>query len=168
MREFLTPTTFRNAVFGVEDSLVSTVGLLSGIAIAGVERETIFLTGVVLLLVEGLSMAAGSFLSESSAQEFAAHGDVAVSTSYGAAAAMFVGYFAAGFIPLMPYLFLEGPTALAVSVGGSLAALFVLGLVSGALSGTHLVRRGLRMLGIGGLAIVVGMLAGRLLSVPML
>ena len=34
----------KNFIFGVEDSLVSTVGLLSGIAIAGVPRGTIFLS----------------------------------------------------------------------------------------------------------------------------
>src|SRR5262245_46938731 len=66
---------FRNFVFGVEDSLVSTVGLLSGVAIAGLAREEIFLTGVILIFVEAVSMAAGSFLSESSAEEFATHSE---------------------------------------------------------------------------------------------
>ena len=42
----------RAFVFGVEDSVASTVGLLSGIAIAGVARETILLTGAILILVE--------------------------------------------------------------------------------------------------------------------
>ena len=51
---------FRNFIFGVEDSLVSTVGLLSGVAIAGVPSRTILLTGVVLILVEAFSMAAGA------------------------------------------------------------------------------------------------------------
>src|SRR3989338_4103836 len=42
----------RNLIFGVEDSLVSTVDLLSGVAAAGVPRSVIFLTGVVLIFVE--------------------------------------------------------------------------------------------------------------------
>ena len=52
----------RAFVFGVEDSLASTVGLLSGIAIAGAGRETILMTGIVLIFVEAFSMAIGDFL----------------------------------------------------------------------------------------------------------
>ena len=55
----------RNTVFGVEDSLVSTVGLLSGIAATGsVSKSFILLTGIVYISVEAFSMAVGSFLSE--------------------------------------------------------------------------------------------------------
>ncbi len=60
----------RNFVFGVEDSLVSTVGLLSGIAVAGIGRSDIVVTGVVLISVEVFSMGVGSFLSERSAEEY--------------------------------------------------------------------------------------------------
>lgn len=54
----------RTFVFGVEDSLVSTVGLLSGLAIAGAARGTIILSGVTLIFVEAFSMGIGSLLSE--------------------------------------------------------------------------------------------------------
>lgn len=43
----------RTFVFGVEDSLVSTVGLLSGIAIAGVSQKAI-LVGIVRAKISGL------------------------------------------------------------------------------------------------------------------
>jgi len=62
----------RNFVFGVEDSLVSTVGLLSGIAAAGVAQKDILVSGVVLIFVEAFSMAVGSFLSEEFAEEYVA------------------------------------------------------------------------------------------------
>src|SRR3989344_4537783 len=67
---FTSVSYFRNFIFGVEDSLVSTVGLLSGVAVANVSREHIILTGIILLLVEGLSMAVGSFLTEYSVEEY--------------------------------------------------------------------------------------------------
>lgn len=38
---------FRNFIFGVEDSLVSTVGLLSGVAIAGVAQRSLLAVGEV-------------------------------------------------------------------------------------------------------------------------
>jgi hypothetical protein len=37
----------RNIVFGISDSLVSTVGLLSGIDVSGTSRQIIILTGIV-------------------------------------------------------------------------------------------------------------------------
>src|SRR3990167_8323104 len=99
----------RNLVFGVEDGLVSTVGLLSGIAIAGVDRETIFLTGIVLIFVEAFSMAAGSFLSEASVEEM--HGGADDTRgSIAAGAVMFFSYFAAGILPPFPYIFFRVAT----------------------------------------------------------
>src|SRR3989338_10789579 len=90
----------RNFVFGVEDSLVSTVGLLSGIAIANVPRPTIFLTGVVLIFVEAFSMAVGSFLSEYSAEEYVHRNVVSIRGSVLDGIVMLFAYFVAGFIPL--------------------------------------------------------------------
>ncbi|MBI4128486.1 MAG: VIT1/CCC1 transporter family protein, partial [Parcubacteria group bacterium] len=143
--------------------LVSTVGLLSGVAIAGVPRETILLTGVVLIFVEAFSMAAGSFLSEVSAEEYSTQKDVAPGRSYGAGVTMFISYFVAGFIPLFPYL-IAVENAFALSISFSVLALFVLGVGSGALSHTHIWRGALRMTVVGGVAIAVGVSVGSLLS----
>ena len=59
----------REIVFGLEDSFVSTLGAVTGIA-AGVQNgEIVLLSGVVLVAVESISMAAGSYLSSKSAKE---------------------------------------------------------------------------------------------------
>ena len=57
----------RSFAFGVEDGLVSTVGLLAGVSTADVSRRDILITGAILIVVEAFSMATGSFLSESEA-----------------------------------------------------------------------------------------------------
>lgn len=155
---------FRNFVFGVEDSLVSTVGLLSGVAIAGVPRGTIFLTGVVLIFVEAFSMAAGSFLSEYSTEEYECNEEADVRPPAKASVVMFVSYFVAGFVPLLPYLVWETSGAFTISISLSLVALFLLGVWSGKVSKRGLLRRGFRMLLVGGVAILVGILAGQLVS----
>lgn len=147
-------TYLRNFIFGVEDSLVSTVGLLTGVAIGGVSREIIILTGVVLVVVEALSMAVGSFLSEASVQE--AGQGVADNHPVRGGVVMFVSYIAAGLVPLAPYFFVEGGVAVYLSVVCSLLALFVLGLVSGALIGGKRLAWGVRMMLVGGLAIAAG------------
>lgn len=157
-------TYFRNFIFGVEDSLVSTVGLLSGIAIANVPKETIFLTGVVLIFVEAFSMAAGSFLSETSAEGYATGADSPTRSNVIAGSVMFISYFISGFIPLFPYLMWPVPTALVISIVLSVIALFVLGVVSARLSKTSWIRSGIRMAIIGGIAIALGVIAGMWLS----
>jgi len=61
--------SIREIVFGAEDSLVSTLGAITGIA-AGTNNEfVVVLSGVVLIVVEALSMSAGSYLSSKSARE---------------------------------------------------------------------------------------------------
>ncbi|MEX0933649.1 MAG: VIT1/CCC1 transporter family protein [Candidatus Paceibacterota bacterium] len=150
----------RNTIFGVEDSLVSTVGLLSGIAVAGVPTETIILTGIILIFVEALSMGAGSFLSEQSVQEYALGNHNGSITAIRGGIIMFFSYFLAGFIPLSPYLFLPSTEALLSSVGISLLALFLLGAVFARLFKAKIVGSGVRMLVVGGLAILIGILIG--------
>ncbi len=154
----------RSFIFGVEDSLVSTVGLLSGIAIAGVPRATILLTGVVLIFVEAISMAAGSFLSEYSAEEFEKKSEVPAGRALADAAIMFVSYFLSGFIPLAPYIFLLTTDAFILSNVLSLVALYALGTVGARLARVSIWRSGLRMVIVGGLAIAVGIGVGTFLG----
>jgi len=155
---------FRNFIFGVEDSLVSTVGLLSGVAIANTPKETIFLVGIVLIFVEAFSMAAGSFLSESSAEEYENGANQPKRSSFIAGAIMFGSYFISGFIPLLPYLIWPVNTALVFSITFSVVALFVLGAVGAKISRTSLIKSALRMTIIGGVAIAIGVAAGVVVS----
>jgi VIT1/CCC1 family predicted Fe2+/Mn2+ transporter len=156
---------FRNFIFGVEDSLVSTVGLLSGVAIAGVSRSTIFLTGMVLIFVEGFSMGVGSFLSEDSSEGYLQQKDPSHHLSVRAAIIMFVSYFFAGFIPLAPYVIFEVRPAFYLSIILSLLTLFALGVISGLVSSRKYIRTGFKMMLIGGVAIGLGILIGTLVEI---
>lgn len=153
----------RNLVFGVEDGIVSTVGLLSGIAIAGVPGPTIFLTGTVLVFVEAFSMAAGSFLSEESVEEAEARGIVKSGKSLEAGVVMFCSYFLAGFIPLAPYIIYEEVgQAFTISIMAAVAALLVLGVWSGRRTHAGMLRSAIRVAFVGGAAIIVGAIVGSL------
>lgn len=154
----------RSFVFGVEDSLVSTVGLLSGIAIADVPSETILLTGIILVVVEAFSMAIGEFLSERTAEDYLARRETSIRTPLITGTVMFLSYFVAGFIPLSPYIFFPVSIAFPWSIALALFALFALGLIGARISGTKIFRNGVRMLLIGGIAIAVGVTAGKLLG----
>lgn len=61
--------TFRAAVFGANDGLVSNLALIMGIAATGATPLTILLTGIAGLLAGALSMAAGEWVSVTSQRE---------------------------------------------------------------------------------------------------
>lgn len=155
-------TYVRNFIFGAEDSLVSTVGLLSGVATAGASRADIVITGVVLIFVEAFSMAVGTFLSEEATEEYQSRGKVHLKTTFISAGIMLISYFVAGLIPLFPYLITNVANPFWFSIALTLAALFMLGVVSSEVLHTKIIRNGLRMLIIGGLAVGIGVLVGRM------
>ncbi|MBD7919098.1 VIT1/CCC1 transporter family protein [Cellulomonas sp. Sa3CUA2] len=61
--------TFRAAVFGANDGLVSNLALVLGIGASGVGASTVLLTGLAGLLAGALSMAAGEYVSVRSQRE---------------------------------------------------------------------------------------------------
>ena len=150
----------RNFVFGVEDSLVSTVGMLSGIAVAGLPRDSVFVSGLVLIFVEAFSMGVGSFLSEDGSDSTKSKAE-----EIKAAGIMFISYFIAGFIPLTPYLLFEVTTALPLSIILTLISLFGLGVTDAGLMKKKIINSGLKMLILGGLAIAVGVLVGNITGI---
>ena len=157
-KEFL--LYMRNFIFGTEDSLVSTVGLLAGVASAGLGRREIIISGIVLIFVEAFSMAVGSYLSEHSTSESMDQGGHAHGTTVKGALIMFVSYFFSGAIPLIPFLVLEGKLAFWSSIILTLCALFALGFASARVLKTNTWKSAIRMLCIGGIAVALGVAIG--------
>lgn len=154
----------RNFIFGAEDSLVSTVGLLTGITSAGVAQNEIIISGIVLICVEAFSMSVGSFLSERATEESLSGYNQKESNSLTAAAIMFVSYLISGLVPLLPYLIVTVDKAFWWSIVASLIALIVLGVVSAKILETKITRSALRMLVVGGLAIGLGVAVGMMIK----
>jgi VIT1/CCC1 family predicted Fe2+/Mn2+ transporter len=61
--------SFRAAVFGANDGLVSNLALILGVAASGVSNHTVLVTGLAGLLAGALSMGAGEYVSVSSQRE---------------------------------------------------------------------------------------------------
>lgn len=155
-------TYLRNFIFGVEDSLVSTVGLLAGVSASGVSGRPLLVTGLVLIIVEGLSMGIGSFLSEETTSEMEGN-KPDTKLAIGGALIMLLSYCLAGLIPLLPYLVFLGSTAVIVSVASSLLGLATLGLCTALYyQRQNPWKHALRMFILGGLAVSAGMLVGKL------
>ncbi len=61
--------SFRAAVFGANDGLVSNLALILGVAASGVDNHTVLVTGLAGLFAGALSMGAGEYVSVSSQRE---------------------------------------------------------------------------------------------------
>lgn len=154
----------RNFTFGVEDSLASTVGLLSGIASAQVATSTIILTGVVLVFTEAMSMAVGTFLSDQSVEEYEHHRDLSLKRSLPSAFVMFFSYLVAGIFPIAPYALFPQPLSLYLSVAVAILTLMALGVFNSLVSSTSLTKSVLRMAVLGGIVAIAGVVVGHLLK----
>src|SRR3989344_2021207 len=64
----LSSALIRELVFGMEDGMVSTLGAITGIAISTQNHFFVILSGCVIISVESISMAVGSYLSNKSEQ----------------------------------------------------------------------------------------------------
>jgi VIT1/CCC1 family predicted Fe2+/Mn2+ transporter len=152
----------RNTIFGVADSLVSTVGLLAGIGVSGAARSTVIVTGIVYAFVEAFSMAVGSFLSEESAEEYETRNESSHKKPLLGGVIMFISFVSASFVPIAPYLFSEGRLAIVISIVLSVVALFLVGIASAGASKLKLLRNGAKMAVLGGAAIMIGAAIGYL------
>lgn len=146
----------RNLLFGAEDSLVSTVGVLFGLASSpDYSSRLLILAAITLISVEAISMGVGSYLSETEvhAMDGKKHLDLPVLDGI----LMLVSYLFFGLITLAPYLLLPMATARYFSVGITLGFLFIVGYLP-----TKNIKSGVRMLVTAGLAICVGFLVASL------
>ncbi len=168
MLDLTDANTIRAGVFGVQDGIVSTFGLVMGVAGAQVSPEAILIAGFAGAFSGAVSMGAGEYVSVKVQQELL---EARGLTSDGRvhphrAAAANSGLFVLGAaFPLLPFLVSVGLTAVLASTMLSVLALFGTGAVL-----TRLTRRspwasGLRMLVIGGGAGVLGYIVGSVLGV---
>lgn len=113
------PFFVRNALYGLEDSLISTTGVVVGMSYANVPTPYILTSGIVLVVVEALSMAYGAYIAEQGffATTVGARSIMEV-VPYGIT--MFVSYVAAGSLVLAPFVIrVRNPHyySLAISIG---------------------------------------------------
>lgn len=151
----------RSIVFGIEDSLVSTTGLVAGISVGSSNREFVILAGIVAVSIEAVSMGAGEYLSDDAVNELEKikrYRDNPLVSGF----LMFIAYFTAGFIPLFPFIFFQHPISLYLGVTFALSGLFLLGFIKGRILHSSPLKGGFKVLVIGGLATILGLVIGSL------
>ena len=153
-REYL-----RSTIFGIEDSLVSTTGLIAGLSVGSRDKDIVLLGAVVAIAIEAVSMGAGEYLSDDAIQELdklKRHRDNPMISG----SLMFSSYLLAGFIPLFPVILFDYPESLVWAMAFALSGLFLLGYLKGRLLHSHPWRSGIKIFVVGGLATFIGLVIG--------
>lgn len=148
----------RTIIFAVEDSLVSTTGLIAGISVGVNNKAVVIVSGIVAIAVEAISMGASQYISDDAIEQ-------TVKTRHNSQALkdgllMLTSYFVAGLIPLLPVIFFAYPTSLYFSVLFALIGLVILGYVKSKVLRTNPFRGALKVVIVGGLATALGIIVG--------
>lgn len=164
--------SMREIVFGLEDSLVSTLGAITGIAAGANSTYIVILSGLVLITVESISMAAGSYLSSKTAIEAEAQIDreegkrASGLHAHPLRAALVMGsfYLVGGCIPLAPYFLMPIDFAYGPSIFFTAIVLFLVGAWSASFAKRPFWKGGVEMVSISLGAAVLGFVIGRAVS----
>jgi predicted membrane protein (TIGR00267 family) len=162
-RRPIAPDYIHSGFFGIQDSLVSTTGVLAGIAVTTANVQEIFLTGVIVIAVSAISLGASEFVSdqtEEGSENTKSHANPLIS-----AVIILVTSIIAGLIPLLPYLVFEKYLAIAISVIGALVGLIILGIYKGKLTHKSPTRSALEVFFIGGASAAIGIAVGVLFRI---
>ncbi len=155
----------RSSFFGIEDALISTTGAVIGISTGDKNPHVILLAGVVMVTVEAISMGIGQFLTDETIQE-ASKKPLASDNPLLSGAIMFASYFTAGFVPVLPFFFLEVSQARIASLIAALFGLFLLGYFKAKIVQIPPLNSALKLLLLGGAATFAGVVVGFLLKTP--
>lgn len=154
----------RSIVFGFQDALVSTTGVIAGVAAGTSNKELVILAGVVTIAVEALSMGAGQYLSEKSVHQLDKTGKH-TDNLYIGAGLMFVSYFLGGLVPLTPILLFSLPSSANISIVAALVGLFILGFIKAKLVKVNAWNSAIEMFVLGGVATAIGVLVGKMFQI---
>lgn len=153
----------RSVVFGIEDSLVSTTGLIAGLVV-GSNKETVILAASVAIAIEALSMGAGEYLSDDAVHEIEKlkrSKDSPIISGL----LMMIAYGLSGLIPLIPILVFDYSISIYISLVFALIGLFILGFVKGKFAKVNPIKSALKILIVGGIATLIGVAVGMILKV---
>src|SRR3990170_2064175 len=108
MNHFVHEDYLRAGLFGIQDGLVSTTGVVVGISTGVEDKAIIILAAFVAVTVEASSMGAGQYSSEKAVHQMTGkHTDNLIL----GAIIMFLSYLFAGMIPITPIIIFEQPSA---------------------------------------------------------
>lgn len=159
MRDKIHEDYLRSLMFGLQDGIVSTTGVVAGIS-AGIDNKAIVvLAALVAVTVEASSMAAGQYSSEKTVHQMDKTGKHTDNLVIGALI-MFVSYLIGGSFSIIPTIILNQPLARTLAIVSSFIGLALIGYLKGHFVGEKPLRSAMELFVIGGLATLIGLLVG--------
>lgn len=149
----------RTIIFAIEDSLVSTTGLIAGISVGTNNKSVVIVSGIVAIAVEAISMGASEYISDDSIEQATKQGR-RHAQALADGLLMLGSYFVAGLVPLLPVIFFAYPSSLYFSVLFALIGLVILGYVKSKVLHTNPIRGAVKVVIVGGLATILGVIVG--------
>ncbi len=172
-------STMRDFVFGFGDGINTSLGIAAGVGGANIASDIVILAALVGMFTGAKAMAVQNYLAVKSHRQLL-ESEIArekweienkpdaerkeIEDIYKAkgftgkdleALIMFVSFLAGGMLPIIPFFFGSGYSALAIAVGISVTASFIVGAVKSRMAQTGIVKGGLEMAGLGtGVALI--------------
>jgi VIT1/CCC1 family predicted Fe2+/Mn2+ transporter len=163
-RKLIHEDYMRSLMFGLQDGIVSTTGVVVGISIGVEDKAIVILAAFVAVMVEATSMAAGQYSSEKAVHQMDKTGKHTDSLIMGALI-MFVAYLIGGMFSIIPTVIFNQPVARIVAVISAFSGLFLIGYLKGLFIEGSTIRSAVELFVIGGVATVIGLVVGVLLKV---
>lgn len=154
----------RSIIFGFQDSLVSTTGVIAGVSAGTSNKELVLLAGLVTITVESLSMGAGQYMSEKSVHQMDKTGKH-TDNLYIGGMLMALSYFLGGLVPLLPIIMFKLPISATISVVSALVGLFILGYLKAKIVKVNPIKSAIEILLLGGAATAIGLIVGKLFKI---
>ena len=166
----------RELIYGANDGLITTFAVVAGVAGGGLSLPVVLIIGAANLFADGLSMAAGNYLSIRSHESVLEAQDLPEEEAFPLrhAGATFLAFVVAGTIPLIPYAIAAMPIdRFALSITLTLGAMFLVGASRALIANVRWWRAGGEMLALGAVvaafaygsgAIVAALLLGRAIA----
>lgn len=154
----------RSGLFGLQDGLVSTTGVVVGISTGVQNRDIVILAVLVAVMVEASSMAAGQYSSEKAVHQMDKTGKHNDSLLVGAII-MFISYLLAGLIPISPLFLFNFTDTRVISILFAFIGLFITGYVKGKIVEDKPIRSAIELFIIGAMATAIGLVVGYFLKI---
>ena len=153
----------RELIYGANDGIITTFAVVAGVAGGGLSLRVVLIIGAANLFADGLSMAAGNYLSISSHESVLEAQELPEEEAYPVrhAAATFFAFVFAGAVPLVPYML----PVLAVdrflsSIVLTLATMFAVGASRALITNVRWWKAGLEMLVLGAVVAALAYASG--------
>lgn len=152
----------RSLMFGLQDGVVSTTGVVVGISFGVSDKSIIVLAAIVAVMVEATSMAAGQYSSEKAVHQMDKTGKHTDSLILGAVI-MFFSYLIGGAFSIIPTLIFPQPEGRYIAITSAFVGLWLIGYIKGKVVDHKPLRSAIELFIIGGIATIIGVVVGILM-----